>query len=140
MALVFHDPFEELQRELESMLGAAFGSVGHSTGLYPPVNVFDAGDVYVVKAEVPGVAPEKLEIDVEEETLTLRGERAFSDPAKNAAFHRRERGSGKFRRVVRLPSRVAADEARAEYRDGVLNVRIPKAKEARPRRIEIKAA
>ena len=108
MALVYPDPFAQLQGELERMLDAAFGHAGPSR-LYPPVNVFDAGDTYVVKAELP-------------------------------AYHRRERGAGQFRRVVRIPGRLASDEAKAEYRDGVLTVRLPKAKEARPRRVQIEAA
>jgi HSP20 family protein len=140
MAFVYRDPFGELQRELEHMLDSAFGPVGRAFTLYPPVNVFDGGEAFVVKAEVPGVAPDKVEIHVEDDTLTIRGERAFSEPSKEAAFHRRERGEGRFRRLVRLPGRVAADEAKAEYRDGIVTVTIPKAKEARPRRIQIQAA
>ena len=140
MAFVYRDPFEELQRELEHMLGTAFEPVGKWSGLYPPVNVFDHGDAYVVKAEVPGIDPERIEISVEDDTLTLRGERTFSDPSKSAAYHRRERGQGQFRRVVRVPGRVAGDEAKAQYRNGLLTVTIPKAKEARPRRVSIEAA
>jgi HSP20 family protein len=139
MAFVYRDPFEELQRELESMLGATFAPAAQSPGLAPPVNVFDAGEAYVVKAEVPGLQPEQLEISVEEETLTLRGGRTFS-VTEHAAYHRRERGEGKFRRVVRLPSRIASADAKAQYRDGVLTVTIPKAKEARPRRVDVQAA
>ena len=139
MALVYRDPFQELQRELDRMLGAAFSPAGH-WGLYPPVNVFDHGDTYTVKAEIPGIDREKIEIHVEDDMLTLRGERAFSEPNKNAAYHRRERGYGQFRRVIRLPGRVAGDEAKAQYRDGVLTVTVPKAKEARPRRVTIEAA
>jgi HSP20 family protein len=138
MALVYLDPFEQLQGELERMLDAAFGHAAPSR-LYPPVNVFDAGDAYVVKAEVPGVSLDKIDIEVEDDTLTLRGERAFAEPNRDAAFHRRERGAGQFRRVVRIPGRLASDEAKAEYRDGVLTVRLPKAKEARPRRVQIEA-
>jgi len=140
MAFVYRDPFESLQGELERMVDAAFGSVGQRGGLYPPVNVFDQGDAYVVKAEVPGVDPGKVEIHVEDDTVTLRGERAFAEPSKNAAYHRRERGQGEFRRVIRLPGRVAPDEAKAQTRNGVLTVTIPKAKEARPRRVQIEAA
>jgi len=140
MAFVYRDPFSELQGELERMLEGAFGTGVSGFGVYPPVNVFDRGDAYVVKAEVPGVTPDKVEINVEDDTLTLRGERVFSEPNRDAAFHRRERGQGQFRRVVRLPGRVAADEAKAQYRDGVLTVVVPKAKEARPRRVQIEAA
>jgi HSP20 family protein len=137
MALVYGDPFEQLQTELDRMVSAAFGT---PTGLYPLVNVFDAGDAFVVKAEVPGVDPKSVEINVEDDTLTFRGERSFTEPARDAAYHRRERGQGRFRRVVRLPGRLASDEAKATYRDGVLTVRIPKAKEARPRRVQIETA
>ena len=140
MAFVYRDPFEDLQRELERMVGSAFDPVGSWSTLYPTVNVFDQGDAYVVKAEVPGIEPNQIEIHVEEDTLTLRGERAFSDPSKDAAYHRRERGHGRFRRVIRVPGRVAGDEAKAQYRNGVLTVTIPKAKEARPRRVAIEAA
>jgi len=139
MALVYLDPFEQLQTELDRMLDAAFGQAGPSR-LYPSVNVFDVGDAYVVKAEVPGVSPDKIAIDVEDGTVTLRGERTLSEPNREAAYHRRERGWGQFRRVVRIPGRLASDEAKAEYRDGVLTVRLPKAKEARPRRVQIEAA
>ncbi len=139
MALVYLDPFEQLQGELERMLDVAFGQGGPSR-LFPPVNVFDAGDAYVVKAELPGVTPDKIDIDVEDDSLTLRGERAVSEPNREAAYHRRERGAGQFRRVVRVPGRLASDEARAEYRDGVLTVRLPKAKEARRHRVQIEAA
>ncbi len=139
MALVYLDPFEQLQGELERMLDAAFGHAGPSR-LYPPVNVFDVGEAWVVKAELPGVTPDTIHIEVEDDTLTLRGERAFSEPNRDAAYHRRERGAGQFSRVVRIPGRLASDEVKAEYRDGVLTVRLPKAKEARPRRVQIEAA
>ncbi|HUE30573.1 MAG TPA: Hsp20/alpha crystallin family protein [Verrucomicrobiae bacterium] len=139
MALVYLDPFEQLQGELERMLDAAFGHAGPSR-LYPPVNVFDAGEAWVVKAELPGVTPDTIHVEVEDDTLTLRGERAFAEPNRDAAYHRRERGAGQFRRVVRIPGRLASDEVKAEYREGVLTVRLPKAKEARPRRVQIEAA
>jgi HSP20 family protein len=136
----YRDPFEQLQAELDRMLEAAFGSGPWAGGVYPPVNVFDAGEAFVLKAEVPGITPADIELSVEESTVTLRGERAFTEPSGEADYHRRERAQGQFRRVVRLPGRVAADEAHAEYRDGVLTVRIPKAKETRPRRVAVQAA
>ncbi len=140
MALVYRDPFEQLQHELERMLDTAFSGVGPTVGVYPSVNVFDAGDAFVVKAEVPGVDPKDVQLEVEDDTLVIRGQRSFSEPSRDAAFHRRERGQGQFRRVVRVPGRVAADEAKAQYRAGVLNVTIPKAKETRPRRVEVQAS
>lgn len=140
MAMAWSDPFERLQRELERMTERAFGSVGAAAmGVYPPVNVFDAVEAYVVKAELPGVLPEQVDVSVEDDTITLKGERAFAEPSRDVAYHRREREQGQFRRVVRMPGRLAADEAKAEYRDGVLTIRVPKAKETRPRRVEIQA-
>jgi HSP20 family protein len=137
--MAYRDTFQQLQDELERMLGGALGSSG-SWGVYPPVNVFDAGDAFVVKAEVPGIEPDKIELTVEDDTITLRGERAWSEPNRDAAYHRRERGFGQFRRVVRMPGRLAHDETHAEYRDGVLTVRVPKAKESRPRRVAVQGA
>jgi HSP20 family protein len=141
MAITYRDPFARLQAELERMLGTAFGPGADAvSGVYPPVNVFDRDDAFVVKAELPGVDPTKVEIDVEEGTLTLRGERALAEPGGNGAFHRREREEGKFRRVVRMPGRLATEETRAEYRDGVLSVTVPKAPETRPRRVTVQPA
>jgi HSP20 family protein len=140
--MVTRDPFAQLQRELEHMLETTFGSVGASTvGVYPTVNVFDAGEEYVVKAELPGVDPSKVDVEVQEGTLVLRGDRRFDDPTeKSVAYHRREREQGQFRRVVRLPGKVDGDQAAATYRDGLLTIRVPKAKETQPRRVAIQAA
>src|SRR5206468_6661358 len=81
MAISYRDPFAQLQRELESMLERAFGTEGPSS-LYPPVNLFDAGEHYVVKAELPGVRPEDLELTVQDNTLVLRGERTLPETAQ----------------------------------------------------------
>jgi HSP20 family protein len=139
MSIAYRDPFEQLQRELDRMLEAAFGPVGGTAGVYPPVNVFDGPEHYVVKAELPGVDPSVVEIEVQEDTLVLRGERSLPEANGEAAYHRRERGEGRFRRVVRLPGRVDADGCHAEYRDGVLTVRVAKARESRPRKVAIQA-
>ena len=133
----YGDPFARLQQELEQMLSSFEGSY---SGVYPPVNVFDAGEEVVLRAELPGVDPAKLDVEVRDNTVTVKGERGFESPNGAAAFHRRERADGQFRRVIRLPARLASDEAKADYKHGVLSVRIPKAKEARPRRLEVTAA
>jgi HSP20 family protein len=104
--------------------------------VYPPVDVFDAGEEYLVTAELPGVKKDDVSIEVEDDTLTLRGERKPPEVGENAGWHRRERPAGRFRRVVRL-GRLDSESARAEFKDGVLTVRLPKAKETRPRRVEI---
>jgi HSP20 family protein len=136
MAFVYRNPFEELQSELERMVGSAYGQ----GGVFPPVNVFDAGHGYVVKAELPGLVPEQIDVSVEDETLVIRGERAVTPPGDEGAYHRRERGEGQFRRVVRMPGRLASDETKAGYRDGVLTVEVAKAKERRPQKVAIQTA
>jgi HSP20 family protein len=113
---------------------------GAFTGVYPPLNVFDAGEEVILKAELPGVDPSKLDVEVRDNTVTISGERTSDTPEQNAAFHRRERLNGRFRRVARLPARLESGDAKAEYRNGVLSVRVPKAKEVRPRRVEVAAA
>ena len=130
------DPFVRLQRELEQML-AAFE--GRPSGVYPPVNVFDAGEEIVLKAELPGVEPDNLDIEVHDDTVTISGRRP-ADDVQHAGYHRRERQHGEFRRVIRIPVRLDGEEARAECRHGVLTVRLPKAKELRPRRVPVLAA
>ena len=134
--MVFVYPFEQLQSELERMAESAFGRPG---GVYPPVNVFDTGSGYVVKAELPAVVAEQIDVSVEDDTLVIRGERTVASPGDDGAYHRRERGEGQFRRVVRMPGKLAPEETQATYRDGVLTVKVAKAKERRPQRVEIQA-
>src|SRR5262245_38457206 len=117
---VYWDSFARLQDELDRMLSTAFGTRGPTGGVFPPVNLFDRGEELLVKAELPGVDPAKVNVNVEGDMLSLRGERTLTAPDEEGAFHRRERSEGRFRRVVRLPARVATADIRAEYRDGVL--------------------
>jgi HSP20 family protein len=137
MTFGYRNSFESLQRELEQMLATAFGTAGPAvSGVYPPVDVFDAGEHWLVTAELPGVQKDEVSIEVEDDTLTLRGERKVPPVAESAAWHRRERPAGRFRRVVRL-GRLDSESAKAEFKDGVLTVRLPKARETRLRRVEI---
>ena len=137
MTIAYGDPFAELQGELERMLATAFGARGPAGGVYPPVNIFDRGAEFLIKAELPGLEADQIDVHVEGDVLTLRGERTIAAPGEEAAYHRRKRDDGRFRRVVQLPARVAPDTLRAEYRDGVLSVHVPKVKEVQPRRVQI---
>ncbi len=106
---------------------------------YPPVNLYETGEAYVLTAELPGIAPEDLEISLEGSTVTLRGERKPT-PEEGASVHRRERPSGAFRRAFDLPVPIDGDNVEAVHRNGVLTLRLPKAPEHRPRQISVKAA
>lgn len=130
-----------LQRELERAFQSPFGSVlGPSgRGVFPPVNVFSDPDGYVVKVEVPGIAPDQLSIEGNGRTLTISGKRDVEAP-KGGSFHRRERGAGQFSRSLQLPDDLDVGSAQASCKQGVLTIRIPKREEAKPRQISIKAA
>jgi HSP20 family protein len=103
----------------------------------PPVNIEETDEAYEVTAELPGMRPDDVEVTVEQNVLTISGERKWSEEAENRNFHRVERGYGRFLRTFALPQQVSADSVQARFEDGVLHVTIPKAEGARPRRIQI---
>lgn len=106
---------------------------------YPPLNVWEEGDAFYIEAEVPGLAQEQLHVEVTHRNqVTISGERPAGE--RENRWHRRERGFGSFRRMIRIPAPVDADKVEAKLEDGVLTLTLPKAEEARPRRITVKAA
>ncbi|MBV9949382.1 MAG: Hsp20/alpha crystallin family protein [Myxococcales bacterium] len=105
---------------------------------WPPTNVFETKEAFVVKAEVPGLAEGDVAVSVEDEALVVRGERK-SDVPEGYTVHLRERSPVAFTRKLPLPARVDSDAVSATLRDGVLTITLPKAKEALPRQIAVKA-
>ena len=105
----------------------------------PAVNVWETADAVVAELEVPGVKNDQIDISVVENELTLRIQRPEM-PSEEITFHRRERPSGPLTRVLRLPVPVDADRVSAELREGVLTVTLPKAENAKPRKIDVKTA
>lgn len=130
-----------LQRELERAWQRPFGgpwtASGH--GVFPPVNVFNDPDGYVVKVEVPGVAPDQLKIEGHGRTLTISGTRTAEAP-QGGSFHRRERRAGQFARSLQLPEDLDLSRTDASYKHGMLTIHVPKREEAKPRQISVKAA
>ncbi len=107
---------------------------------YPLINVRSDQDTLYVDALLPGVEADGVEITVQQNTLTITGERKpSSDLPEGGVWHRRERGGGKFLRTVELPVDVDTDKVKAEYRNGLLHVILPKAAAARPTRVQISA-
>lgn len=125
----------ELRRRMEELFDGAGAGVTRS-GVYPPVNLYESADGYVVTAELPGLRVEDIDISVERDRLTLRGERRVEHP-QDASLHRVERRAGAFRRTIQLPVEVDGEKVEAVYRNGVLTLRIPKAPEHQPRRITV---
>jgi HSP20 family protein len=106
----------------------------------PPVDIYEQDGNIVLKAEVAGVDPQDVDVRVENNVLTLRGERKFTEEAKRDSYHRVERSYGSFSRSFTLPTVVDTEKIKAEVKDGVLRVTLPKKEEAKPRQIQIQAA
>ena len=106
---------------------------------YPAMNVWTAEDSAVVTAELPGANLEEIDITVEDEMLTVRGNRQPDALEEGGTYHRRERRQGPFVRTFRLPFRVAADEVKASFQKGVLSIALPRAEADKPKKITIKA-
>jgi HSP20 family protein len=117
-----------------SLLGAAST---RNAGVFPPLNVYDDGNTFLVRAEIPGVNKDTLEITARGDELTLRGEREIQPAQKDASYHRRECQGGQFRRTLTLPQAVDADAVKATYKNGVLEVQLPRVRELQPRRIAV---
>lgn len=106
---------------------------------FPPLNVWEDGDNLFVEAELPGMTMDDLEVLIEDNDLSIKGSRKV-ETTEDVNFLRRERGTGTFTRTVRLPIAIDTEHVEATLREGVLKIKLPKAAEARPRRIEVKAA
>jgi len=105
--------------------------------LTPPVDVEETPEAYVFRADLPGVHSKDVKVTVSGDTLTLRGERKREEKKDEGSLHRIERMYGSFERSFTLGSPVRPDQVKAAYRDGVLEIRVPKADEARAREIEV---
>jgi HSP20 family protein len=103
----------------------------------PVVDIFEHEGNLVLKAELPGVDPKDVDVRVENNTLTLRGERKFASEVKREKYHRVERAYGTFSRSFTLPNVVDTDKIKAEYKDGVLQVTLPTREEAKPKQIAV---
>jgi HSP20 family protein len=135
------DPFRDLQREV----GRLFESLEpfHNwrvERLFPPLNLYDAGDRYILTAQLPGVAPEDVDLSITGETLTMRGDLKRPEGVADESYRRQERFLGRWTRTVTLPDRVESGQVSASFAQGILTVTIPKAESARPRQISVSAS
>lgn len=134
------DAFESLRREVDQLFARAGEAPRGSHGVHPPVNLYESADGFVLTAELPGMKLADIELAVEGNRLTIRGERKISYPDDGRTnLHRRERQAGQFRRAVELPVAIDSEKVEASYRNGVLLVKLPKPAAHRPRRIEVQA-
>jgi len=127
-----------LQGEMDRLFGRWVGEPRTLAPSYPLVNVWEDAEAFRVEAELPGLRQEDVQIAVtQRNVLTISGMRQAEDEG-NGSWHRRERGFGRFQRVLALPAPVDADKVEAKLENGVLQLVLPKAEEAKPRRIEVK--
>ncbi len=141
MELVRWQPFEGLGN-INDLFEDAYGRsrLLHTapTGVwYPPVDILERKDSYLIRAELPGMKKEDFHLELEDGTLTLSGERKFEEPTNGDEYHRVERLAGKFSRSFHIPQAVKHDGIKATYRDGILEVCVPKAEEAKPKQITV---
>jgi HSP20 family protein len=131
--------FQQLQTEMNRLFDrCGDGGPRGTAATFPPLNVWEDADQVFVEAELPGVDPNALDIQVTGgNQLTLRGERTPKLPEK-AVLHRQERGYGSFSRVVTLPFPVDADKVDAQFSNGVLTIKLPKHAAAKARKINVK--
>jgi len=138
--------FDRMQREMDRLLSpyrsSSFGSsVGRSnSGIYPPINLYDNGESFVVRAEIPGLDPDKLDLSVTGNTLTLRGDRKPLEVEKGWNYHRQERDYGEFRRALTLPEMVDSTKVQASFKNGILEIQLPRAEQAKQRKIQVTSA
>jgi HSP20 family protein len=132
------DPFRELQREVGRLLeGLDPFQAQRAARQYPAINVHDAGESYVLAAQLPGVAPDDVELTITGETLTMRGERKRPEGVKDDSYRRQERPVGRWSRTITLPDRVDSAQVSATFTNGILTVNLPKAESAKPRHITV---
>lgn len=148
MSIVRYDPFrdlrslqDEVNRLFSTNLSRNFSDEGIARGAWnPSVDIFENKEQIVLEAELPGMSREDFDLSVENNVLTLRGERRFEKKEESDNYHRVERSYGSFSRSFTLPQTVSGEGATAEYHNGVLRVTLPKREEVKARRIEITGA
>ena len=151
MAIVRWEPFRDLQavqERLNRVFDEAFRGVPRGGddewalggSWAPSVDIFEHEGNLVLKAELPGVDPKDVDVRVENNVLTLRGERKFETEVKKEKYHRVERAYGTFSRSFTLPNVVDTEKIKAEFKDGMLQVTLPKREEAKPKQIQINVA
>lgn len=131
----FDDRFKLSDELFRSFFTPSFTAAARGAGVWPPVNLFDDGNSYLVRAEMPGVNKDSLEVTVKGDQLLVKGEREVR--AAKASYHRREREGGTFSRTFTLPEIVDADRINASYKNGVLEVTLPRVPKALPRKIQV---
>lgn len=142
-------PFEEMERRVEELLRIPFSTMrapwwtrwaAPAEGVAPTVDIFEEGADIVVKAEIPGMKKEDIHVDIDDRIVTIRGEKKKEEKVERKNYARLERTYGSFVRTFDLPAEVETEKARASFKDGVLEVRVPKVREGARRSRKVAVA
>ena len=148
MSLTRWDPLREMSslRQAmnrlfdESLVRPEWTGEEPRANVFVPLDVYETADHLVVTAPMPGVQPDEVDITVQDNVLTIRGEFRREEEDEGTTYHHRERAYGSFARTIRLPNNVEAGEIEATFEEGVLTLRAPKREEAKSRKIEVKTS
>lgn len=142
MSLSQYDPLSSFPANFRSFEDAVARMLNEPRGTRPwspPVDIFETENELILKADIPDVKLEDVEVRVENQTLTVKGERKFQEDEPVRGYHRIERSSGSFVRSFTVPASVDPEKVAAEYKNGVLTVKLPKKEAAKPRQVKIES-
>ena len=138
---LFRNPwadFERMRRELDALFQGTGAEAGERATVFPALNISEDSTRLYVRAEIPGVPASEVDISIEGDTLTIRGERKTCPADEKRSYHRRELECGRFSRAVTLPAKVQVDKIEAKAADGIITITLPKAEAVTPRQIKVK--
>jgi len=146
MALIRWDPFREMSA-LQERMNRLFSDVRAQAPVrgeeivqgawIPAVDIFETNEGIVLKAELPGITAQNISVEVKDNTLTLKGEKKFEKEVKEENYHRVERSYGSFQRAFTLPGTIHQEKVKAKFKDGILEITLPKVEEAKPKQVKV---
>ncbi len=146
MALIRWDSFREMSA-LQERMNRLFSDVRAQAPVrgeeivqgawIPAVDIFETNEAIVLKAELPGITAQDISVEVKDNTLTLKGEKKFEKEVKEENYHRVERSCGSFQRAFTLPGTIHQEKVKAKFKDGILEITLPKVEEAKPKQVKV---
>jgi HSP20 family protein len=146
MALIRWDPFREMSA-LQERMNRLFSDVRAQAPVrgeeivqgawIPAADIFETNEAIVLKAELPGITAQDISVEVKDNTLTLKGEKKFEKEVKEENYHRVERSYGSFQRAFTLPGTIHQEKVKAKFKDGILEITLPKVEEAKPKQVKV---